>query len=313
MQIMEGVKSDIIATDNKEVSGNTQSKAQNREFLADLGIHGIAEIFARLSQENRTLVIPIGLPQAGKSLLLSSLLYYTLKGQDTLFWVNFENDFPYDRGRIAINKMIECLDKGVLYGTTRKGTFDLMGINITPAKPKLPVLRLAFLDLAGEDLECMMPNSPLPLPLRPEINEIFHSCEYWDFSPVFCIVTPFRPLKGHETENVFHQTFLSYIRTYYPVLASRCKIIIIVSQWDVNPEREKVRIDEYIREFRPALFSLIKGKWYRYGEFSVGRIYERTVFSISVHYPQNFWNTLYSIATGKSLNPKPFWKKLFGI
>ena len=49
---------------------------KNEEFLADIPLQEIAEVFAHFGSEEagRVTVIPIGFPAAGKSLFLSSLL-----------------------------------------------------------------------------------------------------------------------------------------------------------------------------------------------------------------------------------------------
>ncbi len=70
--------SDYISTENQESqSNNPEPEKSSRIPLADLSQKNIMEIFDNLNQEGRHIVVPIGFPKAGKSLFLSSLLYYS--------------------------------------------------------------------------------------------------------------------------------------------------------------------------------------------------------------------------------------------
>ena len=49
------------------------------KFLEEVPLHEIAKTFSGFGQDGRVTVVPIGFPQAGKSMLLSSLFHYSLK------------------------------------------------------------------------------------------------------------------------------------------------------------------------------------------------------------------------------------------
>ena len=66
-------------------------------FLSELTVHEISRQFVDFGRQKRVLAIPIGFPQAGKSLLISSLMYFARRGAGTLFRTNLKNDFPFDK------------------------------------------------------------------------------------------------------------------------------------------------------------------------------------------------------------------------
>ncbi|MFM7339247.1 MAG: hypothetical protein ACKO2H_03975, partial [Bacteroidota bacterium] len=139
----------ILPDDQPTHQEQREKEVPQSNFLENLTLHQISREFTDFASQNRTLIIPVGFPQAGKSLFLSSLMYYARKGEDVLFRTFLENDFPFDKGRRAVDSMINYFDSGKLYDSTQTGTMDLIGITIEPSNLKLPLLKLAFLDLAG--------------------------------------------------------------------------------------------------------------------------------------------------------------------
>lgn len=317
---------DIGGGANKD--SNKESKKdlhQNGNFLADIELHDIAKVFTNFSKESRTLIIPIGFPQAGKSLMLSSLMYYARKGNDTLFRTNVERDFPYDKGNLAVNDMVDFFDKGALYDATQKGTLDLIGINLTPAKPKIPELKLAFLDLAGEDIKSIKTSEKGEF--TDKITAVFNGLKIDNSPVIFMLITPFEPARysgeslqnAHDREDALHYDFLNYIKQNQPQLLKNAKFFVIVSQWDKNPN-EKDNIENYIKTYRPSIHNYVKNSNVIWGNYSVGKLLEtnlngvvkQEIVRINYDYPSRFWKKLYQICTNKNLDRKSFWQKLFG-
>src|SRR5512135_1618742 len=109
---MDEFKLNVSGEQSKEENNNPagekpEAGVQNERFLDNIRLHDIARVFSGFSREKRIVVIPIGFPQAGKSLFLSSLMYYARKGNDSLFRTNLENDFPFNNGRKAVDVMVD--------------------------------------------------------------------------------------------------------------------------------------------------------------------------------------------------------------
>lgn len=308
-------------SDGEEVKKVEQSL---RISLDDLSQKEIIKIFDSLNSEGRQIIIPIGFPQAGKSLFLSSLMYYAERCPDKKWEGNSLNQYPYDKGNRSRNLMIQFFDNKEAYPTTRKGTLDIIGINIEPHKKRLPVLKLAFVDLAGEDIKTIKTDEKGEF--TPQIEGILKACELG--KPIFCLITPYKPSTSESAENALHKNFLDYLKESMPDLYNRSKFIVIVTQWDKKPITDKLKVEEYIEKNRPALHTAMKGRNAKilYGEFSVGKVFDTVdgkdekgnpkpvvlIQRIDFQYPYNFWNNLYIVATGKPLIQKGWFSKLLG-
>lgn len=313
------------APKKRKTKENVEVNNEKRSQLADLDIQKIAKEFTRFSKDNRVVVIPIGFPQAGKSLLLSSLMYYARKSDDTLFKTRLENDFPFDGGRIVVDQMINRFDKGEVFDATAKGTLDLIGITIQPANSKLPNLSLGFIDLAGEDIKNIKTSEGSTF--TEKIDAIFNGLKIDNTPIIFTLITPFEPAKNseesiqdaHDREDALHYDFLNYIEVNQPQLLRNSKFFIVVSQWDKNPN-EKDNVEDFIRNLRPSIYGFVKNSPVIWGEYSIGQLLVSKVNGINMQeivrinydYPSRFWKKLYNICTNKNLDHKTWVEKLFG-
>lgn len=82
-----------------------------------LSNHQIAKMFATMG-DNRVVLVPIGFPQAGKSLMISSLLYYADKERDPHFSTSWPNDGYFANGYKVYKKMTQDFENGRLYKAT---------------------------------------------------------------------------------------------------------------------------------------------------------------------------------------------------
>jgi hypothetical protein len=317
---------DLNVDDSSKKSNSDSAKAPSRKaFLSDFTSHEIARVFTEFGKQNRVLAIPIGFPQAGKSLLLSSLMYYARKGEDTLFRTNLVNDFPFDKGRLAADQMVDYFNQGKLYQATEKGSLDLIGIDIHPAKSNLPKLSLAFLDLAGEDIQGIKMSEGAVF--TDKINAVFNGVKIDNSPVVFILITPFEPPRkdnesiqnAHDREDALHYDFLNYINQNQPELLKNSKFFIVVSQWDRNSDAG-LNVETFIKEKRPSIYAYVKNSTVVWGEYSIGKLLESKIDGIQIQeivrinyeYPSRFWKKMYQICTNKNLDQKSFWEKLFG-
>ena len=310
---------------SSEIVNESQVDYPTTDFLENLTLHQISREFTEFSAQNRTLIIPVGFHQAGKSLFLSSLMYYARKGEDVLFRTFLENDFPFDKGRKAVDSMINYFDSGKLYDSTQTGTMDLIGITIEPAKPILPLLKLAFLDLAGEDLKKIKTSENSAF--TEKINAVFNGLKVDDSPIIFTLITPFEPAKmdnenqrdAHNREDALHYDFLNYIKQNQPHILKNSRFFIVVSQWDKNPD-EDLNVEDFIREKRPSIYAAVKNTAVVWGQYSVGKLLVSNVNGVNVQeivrinydYPSRFWKALYQICTQKDLDAKSWWERIFG-
>ncbi|GGE09196.1 hypothetical protein [Psychroflexus salis] len=314
-----------IEGDDDNIESISVNNPKQEKFLADFTKHEISKAFTEISSEKRVCVIPIGFPQAGKSLLLSSLMYYGRQGVDSYFRVNVLQENFYKKGRLAFNQMVEYFDKGKLYEATSKGTLDLIGLDLKPTNKKMPNLKMAFLDLAGEDIKSIKVSEKGEF--TDKIDAAFNGLQIDNSPIIFSLITPFSPpLNDNETladahgrEDSLHYDFLNYLETTQPKIMKNASFVIIVSQWDLNND-ESITAEEYIKKYRPSIFNYVKNANVTWGSYSVGKLLVTNDNGIkmveivrkNIDYPARLWRKLYQLSTGLDLEKKGFWEKLFG-
>ena len=321
---------DLNIEENDEIKKSVQNSSQIKktEFLQDIDPHDISRFFSGFGSENRALVVPIGFPQAGKSLLFSSLIYFAKKGMGSLFRLNILNNGLYSLGHKAADNMVKMFSDGVLYSATQTGSLDLIGLDITPNKPKLPQLKLAFLDLAGEDIKGI--STSYGAKFTDKINAVFNGIKIRNSPIVFLLITPFsapnregdyNKIDTHSEEDGLHFDFLNHLRQNEAQLLQNAKFFIVVSQWDLNTN-PNLDVETYIQNYRPSIYNYVKNLNVVWGKYSVGKLLvTRTennpvakvnIVEINLDYPDRLWKKLYQICTGKELDSKTLLEKLFG-
>lgn len=322
---MDDFKLDVNNNEDNKSANENNETGENKMFLADMNVQEIARAFSNFDKENRVLVIPIGFPQAGKSQLLSSLMYYSRNGDDVLFEINVENNFPYDKGRIVYNQMVQDYSDKKLYEATAKGTLDLIGINVKPSRNGIPNLNLAFLDLAGEDIKKIKLSEGAKF--TEKINAVFNGLKIDNSPVIFTLITPYIPAvldnetieSAHNREDTLHFDFINYLEMNQSQLLKNSKFFVVISQWDKNPNK-KEKVEDFFKQNRKAVYNLIKNKEVMYGEYSIGKLLESEVNGLKIQelirinrdYPAKYWKKLYQICTGKKLDKKSCWQKIFG-
>jgi hypothetical protein len=323
-----------IEDGNQSSQPITSNRKNEKGFaLSSLNEFEISKAIATLGAQGRPLILPIGFPGAGKSLLLSSLFWYAQRGSETLFSIKQRGDKEGDdkyfaNGKQVLGQMVSTFTKGNLYERNAVGSLDLIGVDITPAqheklKSKSPILPLSFIDLSGEDIKKIKTSEGGEFSTK--INAIFKGVQLDNSPLIFFLITPFDPRResgetiddAHNNEDFLHYDFLNYINTNQPQLLKNSLFIIIVSQWDKNTSYGSA--EDFIREKRKSIYAFVRNSTVVWGEYSVGKILQNEVNGI-IHeeilnrnedYPSRLWKMIYKICTKRDLDHKTFWQKLF--
>ena len=308
----QGGESNPLDSISKEsISRSSKSNVSDRKsFSDDLTLTELAQYFSSLDQkEFDATIIPIGFPAAGKSMLLSSLLWYSQKGEPPFSQDILDSGY-FKEGSIALRNMVDRFSAdGDLYQTTAKGTLDLIGIDITPLKTSVPPIRLAFLDLAGEDVKNI--DTLKGGKFTAKIDAVLNGLQINKSPVIFALITPFTPARystdsrvsdseGHSREDALHHSFLNYLEQHQPNLIASSKIFIIVSQWDMNPN-PNLTVEEYIRLNRQSVYNYIQNKDVIYGQYSIGRI---------LNQKESNGATTQRIASRDTFHPYKLWKEI---
>ena len=301
---------------NEQQSNNINEEIETR-FINSASAHEISKEFLKIRNNNYVCLIPIGFRSAGKTMFLSSLIRYARKGPKSLFAINIDRDYPFNNGHIAADRLVRDFDSGKLQGRTNQGTLDLFGLHIHPSNSKLPSLKLAMVDIAGEDVSKIKTDQNGELTAK--INAIFNGLTVHESNVIFTLITPLIPASTHEEEDTLHFDFLNYLQTTQPSLFENSNFFIVVTQWDKN-KNPKLSVEDYIKNHRPSLYNLVKNSSIIWGNYSVGKILESKdeegnhiaeLVDINSEYPMRFWKRIYQICTGKDIDHKSFLQKLF--
>ena len=327
-----------IEDENQPTKSATSTRKNEKGFaLSSFNEFEISKAIAKLGSQGRPLILPIGFPGAGKSLLLSSLFWYAQLGRETLFSIerrgdkneaNQQGDGYFVNGKNVVDQMVTTFSRGSLYERNAVGSLDLIGVDIIPSKHKsspvkFPRLPLSFIDLSGEDIKKIKTSEGGEFSSK--INAIFKGVQLESSPMIFFLITPFDPRRdsgqtiedAHRNEDFLHYDFLNHINTNQPQLLKNSLFIIIVSQWDKNNTYDGA--EDFIREKRKSIYGFVKNSTVVWGEYSVGNILQNEVNGI-IHeeilnrnedYPSRLWKMIYKICTKRDLDHKTIWQKLF--
>lgn len=314
---------------NKPEENNDSKLMQpkpNLESISNLDIQSIARIFSKLSSDKRRIIIPIGFPQAGKSLFISSLIHYAITGTRSLFSVVIEENNYFKSGRQRADDMNHLFESGKIIGANKSNTLDLIGLTIKPKNQKLKSLDIALLDLAGEDIKKI--KSSEGAKFTENINAIFNGLNVDNTPVIFTLITPWQPpildnetlSDAHNREDTLHFDFLNYLQTKQKAIFENAEFFLIVSQWDLNPNQEE-DVEVYIEKNRPATYNTLKSMSVEWGHYSIGKILESKIDNITVQeiirknyeYPNRLWDRIYYKCTKTKLNSKTWFEKILSI
>ena len=323
------VISEVDGKEKSEVDGKRNE--ENINTLRNQSPSSIARIFAYVSKKSpeRVLIVPIGFPNAGKSMFLSSLVYHA---RTTELIFTEESTEPFTHTKVLTDKWVKSLGESKWVSPTRVGDISLLGLKLAPSwtkgkydNKKNPYeIKLALLDLAGEDIEKIKVSNNHEFSER--IDAIFKGMNVFKTQTIFVLLTPYNNV-GDVDNDVFHKNedtlmydFLNYIKENEPDIHKNAQYLILVSKWSdcKNPEAE---VPEFLKENRPQLYNIINGANVQYSNYSVGDILNTRVngvlhseiINLEYESPRKIWKKLYNYCTDRDLEHKSIFSKMFNF
>ena len=293
---------------------------QNDEIriLNDASEHDISQEIFKICKEDYLTVFPVGFRAAGKTMFMSSIFRFSDRHATKPFNVTPVPNYPFNGGFKQRDTMVTNFETGVLMGRNPDGTLDLFGMTLKPNHPKLDQIKLNFIDVSGEDISKIKTSEDAQLTVK--LKAVFNALEL-DSSPVvFLLITPFvtNEVNGDVDEDTLQANFVNFLKTDYPELYRKGRLFVMVSKWDQNRDAQ-YSVERFIKEKRPALYSLVQGTNTVYGAYSIGKVLETregditkaTLVEPNDEYPWRFWDKLYQTYTGQGLIYKSWWQRLF--
>lgn len=271
-------------------------------------------------EKDRLYVFMYGKPQAGKSVILSGLLRF-LETDDSVTWhVDIEN---MDRAsRIKLNELKSSIRKKKFVSGTEvlkqdSRVWELKG-TLTPnnRSKRLPELKLAFLELAGEDLKkIIVGNSAFTGDLDPRIR---HYLTSWDSIDNMCFFMVAPADEAAEHEDALTDMF-QYMSSKGMMDAPT---IVMLSKWDKLGDAAHVQgmLARILQEEMPSTWQQIRSmnRDVATMRFTIGESDDGVTFSYNPADSKILARRLYRIGTGYDRDPwdvdtkRGFIQKLLG-
>lgn len=277
----------------------------------------LALAFDSFGQEDRKVIIPFGFPNSGKSHFLASLIHYMSSGPNINWSTNVLSQPPFHRGRIAYDEMCRHYTNKKIYPRTQKDSIDIIGIDLFPSYRNNPPQKFAFVDLPGEDLENVKFTEGHNFP--PYIKSVLDGLTYGKV--IFVLISPFSSTSeySHSSEDELMFDFVNYLQTTMPLVFARSKFMLVISKWDLNPNKQNEDVEGFIRSYRPRLYSKMRQIETAYGPYSVGHILNTTDYDndgnlitlsqltqVNSMFPHRIIKAIYNLCTGKNIDKTSF-------
>lgn len=293
------------------VPTNFKYKIVGNNLLTDFEESDILKDIALRIQHGRRLIIPIGLPQAGKSMFIASLIAYAFrrdKKEDNS--CNFDHVFPKEYS--GIQQITGALDRNDTLPSTRSNEITIIDLDMQ-SRYRKKTIKITLIDLAGEDIERLIGKREDTEGTAKKIEKILAACVAQ--KAIFGVITPVEnntslgEITQFDTEEDSEmKAFISKLKQNNPKLYRLTKFLFIISKWDTLPRN--IGSEKYLQLHRNQLYNEYSSSG-KYGllPYSVGNVVGNTIIDIILRSPKNFWYTLYRWCTG--LHVLPWWKRLF--
>lgn len=295
-------------------NSNSRYKIIGSHFLDKLSESEILNDIAQRIRDGRRLIIPIGLPQAGKSMFIASLIAYAFKRE-----AKEDNSCSFRhieaREKTGIKFITDALDRNDVLPSTRPNEITIIDLDMK-SRYRDKVIRITLIDFSGEDIKALIgaQNTDNTATID-KINKILAACVAR--KAIFAVLSPVdeqmtevgQVSQFDDDEDANMNAFINKIRAENRRLYSYTKFLIVLTKWDKLPQN--VSAETYLKKHRNQLYNEYTSNSKSYGliPYSVGNVVGNTIIDIVLRSPKRFWYTLYKWCTGRHV--LPWWKRLF--
>lgn len=288
----------------KYVGKNDLTKISENEILQDIALR---------IQDGRRLIIPIGLPNSGKSMFIASLIAYAFRRSEKEDnSCSFDHVIPKEFS--GVKDITDALDGNSVLPSTRKNEFSVIDINMK-SKYRDRKIKVSLLDFAGEDIERLLGIKPDDDGSAKKIEKILAACIarkaiFAVISPVDVNLSEIGEVSDFDRqEDTEMKAFIDKLKRDNQKLYRQTKILMILTKWDTLPSR--INSVTFLKKHRNQLYNEYSSNSKSYGliPYSVGNVVGDTIIDIVLRSPKNFWYTLYRWCTGKHV--LPWWIRIF--
>lgn len=254
---------------------------------------GYLQIFRQLQDRDSTFVFLFGKQQAGKTVLISSLIHHMGVDDDGALETRRRHDNL--EGAAYLKSLHRSVREGYFMDRTTVGVLYELDLKYTPQKPKKP-MNLTFLEMSGEDLS-KVELSKQSFGKLPDNIDVFMSCP--DIDLVFLLVAPYDEAAEQDAMMIDFLDYLIEKKPQYPLN----DVLLVITKWDRYDGLYKEDVESFVSEKMPLTYSRIKAANASIARFSIGKVSEMNdhIVKLNDERPNALKRWLYATITGKKI------------
>ena len=242
-----------------------------------------------------------GKPQIGKSSVLGSLFHFMGSGYSE-GQITPMNIIP--EGYAFYNKSVQLISNQKLPARTISNKPISACVEFSPLKKEFPSLRLAILEMSGEDLVKVQTPTGMMGDFREDIKLFLNEDS---FNLGFVMVT------SHEdahVDDILMADFINYLLNYNNKFPMN-RVLLLISKWDTYNGTKQ--LEEFVKQNMPLTYGALISRQGSLGVFSVGNIVnvnnQPHIAKINTDSPKRLLKWIYKHFRGHDLYQQSWWQK----
>ena len=285
--------------DNQEItpiSFNTDNTQNENEFLRieDMDSQDIAE-------KNTNFILFFGSPYSGKSVILTSILYF-LNAKAGHLKPN-KSSINSNEAQVLIATLLESISQGILPERTSVDKVTEIDFTFVPnnKSKKVPPINLTFLETAGDNNNQIRRG-----------GKFHRSIENYFSSNIPMSILLVTSYENAHKEDAFIVEFLNKIEEVGNL--KNVKILLIISKWDLSGKTNvagEAELNRFIQQNLPMTSNALNTYKMDKTFFTIGNVENQKITKLSLERAKTISNWLYKSVTGKSLDYEgTFWEQI---
>jgi hypothetical protein len=243
-----------------------------------------------------------GKQQIGKSSILGSLFHFMGSGYSG-GQITPMNIIP--EGYAFYNKSVQSISNQKLPGRTISNKPISACVEFSPLKKEFPPLRLAILEMSGEDLVKVQTPTGMMGDFREDIKLFLNEDS---FNIGFVMVTSH---DAAHADDILMADFINYLLNYNNKFPMN-RVLLLISKWDTYNGTKQ--LEEFVKQNMPLTYGALISRKGSLGVFSVGNIVnvnnQPHIAKINSDSPKKLLRWIYKHFKGQDIYQLSFWQKL---
>lgn len=254
-----------------------------------------------IEAKNTNFVLFFGSPFSGKSVILTSILYF-LNAKAGHLKPN-KNSINSNEAQVLTATLLENISQGILPERTTIDKVTEIDFTFIPnnKSKKVPPINLTFLETAGDNNNQIKRGGKF----HRSIENYFSS----NISMTILLVTSY---DNANQEDAFILQFLNKIEEVGNL--RNVKILLIISKWDLSGKTSvagETELNRFIQQNLPMTYNALNTYKMDKTFFTIGNVENQKITKLSLERAKTISNWLYKSISGKPLDYEgTFWEKI---